>query len=174
MMPKHSLQILATRWSYLHWLQIWPPGGATCISLKLVKWHNFYWFKTWPPGCLTALPHYCLELPYWHYQLVLSWYQHQPESHQLSFQKGVSLTQWVTSAPIDRTPGVPGSDKNVHRYTSAISVTSLLSTQQGVCGFWKAGEIQSSRMTLAVLRITSARWSVKHFGAAEVRSYSHR
>ena len=29
-----------------------------------------------------ALPH-CLELSYWHYQLVLSWYLHQPESHQL-------------------------------------------------------------------------------------------
>ena len=27
---------------------------------------------------------HCLELPYWHYQLVLSWYPHQPESHQLS------------------------------------------------------------------------------------------
>ena len=33
-----------------------------------------------------ALPH-CFGLPYWHYQLVLSWYLHQPESHQLSLQK---------------------------------------------------------------------------------------
>ena len=33
-----------------------------------------------------ALLH-CLELPYWHYQLLLSWYLHQPESHQLSFNK---------------------------------------------------------------------------------------
>merc|ERR1719458_2201228 len=33
-----------------------------------------------------ALPH-CLGLPYWHYQLVLSWYLHQPESHQLSLHK---------------------------------------------------------------------------------------
>ena len=31
-----------------------------------------------------ALPH-CLGLSYWLYQLVLSWYLHQPESHQLSF-----------------------------------------------------------------------------------------
>ena len=31
-----------------------------------------------------ALPH-CLGMPYWHYQLVLSLYLHQPESHQLSF-----------------------------------------------------------------------------------------
>ena len=28
-----------------------------------------------------------LGLPYWHYQLVLSLYLHQPESHQLSFNK---------------------------------------------------------------------------------------
>ena len=31
---------------------------------------------------------HCLELPYWHYQLVLSWYPRQPESHQLSLHKG--------------------------------------------------------------------------------------
>ena len=36
-----------------------------------------------------ALPH-CLGMPYRHYQLVLSWYLHQPESHQLSFK---SVTQ---------------------------------------------------------------------------------
>ena len=28
-----------------------------------------------------------LGLPYLYYQLVLSWYLHQPESHQLSLQK---------------------------------------------------------------------------------------
>ena len=33
-----------------------------------------------------VLPH-CLGLPFWHYQLVLSLYLHQPESHQLSLQK---------------------------------------------------------------------------------------
>ena len=55
-----------------------------------------------------ALQH-CLELTYWHYQLVLTWYLHQPESHQLSF-KNVSYLH--TSGPIDRTPGTPGSDKN--------------------------------------------------------------
>ena len=36
------------------------------------------------------LPH-CLGLPYLHYQLVLSLYLHQLESHQ-KFQKGVSLS----------------------------------------------------------------------------------
>ena len=35
-----------------------------------------------------------------HIQLVLGWYHHQPESHQLSLHK------WR----IDRTPGIPGSD----------------------------------------------------------------
>ena len=29
----------------------------------------------------------CLELPCQHYQLVLRWYPHQPESHQLSLKK---------------------------------------------------------------------------------------
>ena len=35
-----------------------------------------------------ALPHR-LELPYRHYQLVLSLYLHQLESHQLSLNKGI-------------------------------------------------------------------------------------
>ena len=26
------------------------------------------------------------QQPYWHYQLVLSWYHNQPESHQLNFK----------------------------------------------------------------------------------------
>ena len=41
-----------------------------------------------------ALPH-CLGMLYWHYQLVLSLYLHQSESHQLSLQKGLSLSQFV-------------------------------------------------------------------------------
>ena len=59
-----------------------------------------------------ALPH-CQGLPYQHHQLVLSWYPHQPESHQLSLHMVLDgLTDWVTSGPIDRTPGTPGSDKH--------------------------------------------------------------
>ena len=27
-----KVQNLATRWHILHWLQIWPPDGATCIA----------------------------------------------------------------------------------------------------------------------------------------------
>ena len=54
-----------------------------------------------------ASPH-CLELPNWHHQFVLSWYLHQPESHQLSFK---SMSYLDRSRPIDRTPGIPVSDK---------------------------------------------------------------
>ena len=32
------------------------------------------------------------NLPYWHHQLVLSWYHHQPESHQQSLNKGLVCT----------------------------------------------------------------------------------
>ena len=34
---------------------------------------------------------------------------HQPESRQLSLKK---LSELETLGPIDRTPGIPGSDKN--------------------------------------------------------------
>ena len=72
MAPLALVANLATRWRHLHWLQIWPPDGATCISSKVG--HQVV---------SLALPH-CLGRLYWHYQLVLSWYLHQPESHQLS------------------------------------------------------------------------------------------
>ena len=66
---------LATRWHHLHELKNWPQDGATCISCKFS--HQLE---------SLALPH-CVGMPYWHYHLVLSWYLHQPESHQLSRQK---------------------------------------------------------------------------------------
>ena len=134
-MPLLALVVnLATRWRYLHQLQIWPPGGATCISCKLahqvaplalvqnlvIRWRHLHWFQSWPSGGATcrsykfghqvaslALPH-CLGLPYWHYQLVLSWYLHQPESHQ--FHKHHSLTDGHPDPKIG--PQIPWFDKN--------------------------------------------------------------
>ena len=51
--------------NFTNWFNIWSWGDITCIA----------WFKSLPPGCVTALPH-CVGMPYWHYQLVLSWYLH--------------------------------------------------------------------------------------------------
>ena len=52
-------------------------------------------------------------------KLFLSWYLHQPESHQISLKKMLYwLTHSVTSGPIDRTPGLPGSDKKVGQSTT--------------------------------------------------------
>ena len=51
------------------------------------------------------------KLPYWHNQLVFSWYHHQPESHQQSLKQS-SCTDIERLGPIDRTPETPGSRKN--------------------------------------------------------------
>ena len=67
------------------------------VQNLVIRWHHLHCLQSWPPGCITALPH-CLELPYWHYQLVLSWYLHQPESHQLSLHK---VSYSLTSGPKD-------------------------------------------------------------------------
>ena len=77
--------------------------GAICISCKIV-----HQIAPLAPGCVTCTA----TLPYWHYQLVLSWYPHQPASHQLSFKNALLLTDGQTSGPKDRTPGLPGSHKN--------------------------------------------------------------
>ena len=73
-------------------------GGAICIV-----------FKVGHQVASLALPH-CFGLSYWHYQFVLTWYPHQPESHQLSLQK----VAWRTDGHPDPKigPGTPGSDKN--------------------------------------------------------------
>ena len=114
MAPHALVQNLVTRWHHLHQFQIWSPDGATCIDSKHL--HFFFqiwppnssacisfkfchqmallWLEIWPPGWLDeshALPH-CLGLPNRHYQLVLAWYLHQPESHQLSLQQPLWLT----------------------------------------------------------------------------------
>ena len=52
---------LATRWRHLYLI----------VAYLVTKWHNLHHQD--------ASPH-CLELPYWHYQLVLGWYFHQ-QSH---------------------------------------------------------------------------------------------
>ena len=107
MAPLELVTNLATRCHHLYWfqiwplddyLQIWPPDGTTCITNKFAHQTKSH-----------ALPD-CLGLPYWHYQLVLTWYLHQPESHQLSLQ---NVLEWETTGPIDRTPGTPGSDKDM-------------------------------------------------------------
>ena len=120
--PFELVPNLTTRWRQLHWLQILPPDSPTCITCQFshqlalltlfvnfaTRWHYLHWFEIWQPGWLDeshALPH-CLGLPFWHYQLVLTWYLHQLESHQLSF-KNVSewVSEWQTSGHINRTPG---------------------------------------------------------------------
>ena len=110
-----SLENLITRWRHFHRLQIWPPDRAKCIICKFdhhmaplalvtdstTRSRQLHYLQIWPP--------HCLGLPYRYYQLVLTWYLHHPESHQLSF---TNVLEWRTSGPKDRTPGLPGSDKN--------------------------------------------------------------
>ena len=82
MVPLALVKILATRWRYLHWLQMWSPGGTTCISCKfdqlgeapciscksddqvappalvqnlVFRWRHFDCVQCWPPGCITCI-----------------------------------------------------------------------------------------------------------------------
>ena len=91
-----SVVIFATRWCHSHQLKIGPPSDTTCICSKLghqvaplalvpklaIRWRHLQILQICPP---LVASHY-LGLPYWHCQLVLSWYLHQPESHKLSFK----------------------------------------------------------------------------------------
>ena len=67
-------------------LATFPAPQPALVANLATRWHHLH------KSTSLALPH-CLELPSWHYQLVLTWYLHQPESHQLSLTKRYSLTQ---------------------------------------------------------------------------------
>ena len=66
MAPLALFANLATRWSHLHMLQIWPPDGTTCISCKfghqmalvqnlVISWRHLHCFQSWPPDCVTCI-----------------------------------------------------------------------------------------------------------------------
>ena len=69
-----------------------------------------------------------LKLPYWHHQLALGWYQHQPESHQQSFNQ--RCWRYIERpGPIDRTPETPGSGKiPISRFSSNLFHLLFIST----------------------------------------------
>ena len=85
------VQNLIIRWHHLHCLQSWPPGCVSCIA-------------TLPWIALLALS-VCIELV-----------SSSARVTSVKFHKGLSRTDGQTSGPIDRTPGLPGSDKNRVKY----------------------------------------------------------
>ena len=76
--------------NYIHFMicwklvQIWLMDDVSCIGSKVG--HQIE---------SLSLPH-CLRMLHWHFQLVLSRYLHQPESHQLSLQQPLLLTDRQT------------------------------------------------------------------------------
>ena len=99
-----------------------------------------------------ALPH-CLGRPYWHHQLVLSCYPHQPESHQLSLK---IVLQFQRSGPIDRTPGTPGSDKKKIEVNTTLHPNHPLK----ICGIWPTSVVFDSKSVVFDSNTTS--WPNSH------------
>ena len=64
MAPLALVAYLATRWRHSHWLQIWPPDGATCIGSKFghqmaplalvanldTRWNHLHSLQIFPPS----------------------------------------------------------------------------------------------------------------------------
>ena len=77
--PLVSFQNLTTRWRHQHWFQIWPPGGATCISYKFGhqmaplasvaistnSWHHWYSILWW--GNFDNIWHTCIAFQFAHH-----------------------------------------------------------------------------------------------------------
>ena len=92
---------------------LWRMGQPQNHSITFSHSISFYHYITF--SHCTTLSHLHFQMAckgfYWYHQLELSWYLHQPETHQLSQQ---NITDGQTPGPIDRTPGIHGSDKNLH------------------------------------------------------------
>ena len=82
-----SVANLAIRWPCLHPLQIWPPGGATCIATL--------------PWIALLASSVCIELV-----------SSSARVTSVKSQKGLVCMYLKRLGPIDRTPGIPGSDKH--------------------------------------------------------------
>ena len=124
MAPLALFANLATRWSRLHKLQIWPPDDTACISSKVghqmalvqnlvISWCHLHCFQRWPPDCVTciaSLPWIALLALSVSIELVSS--SARVASVKSTQGLSVSHSDGRTSGPKDRTPGLPGSDKD--------------------------------------------------------------
>ena len=90
----------ATRWRNLHGFQFWTPTGTTCINYKFATRDTCI-------AILHALP--------WNVLLALSvsigLVSSSARVTSVKFQKPLSVCQFETTGPIDRTPETPGSAK---------------------------------------------------------------
>ena len=80
---------------------------ANLTTRRVLKWHNLLCFQSWPPDCII-----CIATLPWIALLTLSVSIELVSSSarvtSVKSHKGVLRT----SGPKDRTPGLPGSDKN--------------------------------------------------------------
>ena len=117
------LPILATRWRHLHWLKIWPSDGTTCIFwvcisdlLQIDSKFGHQVTSLALLGSKVGRQVVSLALP-WNALFALSvCIEFESSSSRVTsvkFQKGVSVCLLERTGPIDRTPGIPGSDKYI-------------------------------------------------------------
>ena len=96
------------------------------------------------------------KLPFWHHQLVLRWHHHQPESHQ--FPKALVCMYVQRLRPIDRTPGTPGSVKNISFTNKVIFSCVITICSSGEPTAWKHCKT-ISRVPIRLLFYTGTQWS---------------
>ena len=104
---------LATRRHHLHQLQIGSPSGTTCIGSKFG--HQLAPFALLPK--LATRLHHCIATLPWIALLALSVSIELVSSSarvtSVKSTQPLGVCLWRTSGPKDRTPGFPGSDKNL-------------------------------------------------------------
>ena len=114
MAPLALIANLATRRHHLHQLQIRSPSGTTCIGSKFG--HQLAPFALLPK--LATRLHHCIATLPWIALLALSVSIELVSSSarvtSVKSYKPLVVCLWRTSGPKDRTPGLPGSDKNSH------------------------------------------------------------
>ena len=80
------------------------------VQNLVIRWHHFQCLQSWPPGCITCIA----TLPWialWPVSLSIELVSSSARVTSVKFHKGLGGTHGVTFGPIDRTPGLPGSDK---------------------------------------------------------------
>ena len=116
MAPLALVANLTTKWHLLHYLQIWPPDGTTCISCKfgqqmaqlglvqifVIRWCHFHCLQSLPPGCVTCiatLPWIALST-----SVGIELISSSASVASVKSAQGLRGSHWRTSGPKNRTP----------------------------------------------------------------------
>ena len=81
------------------------------VAYLTTKWFHLHCLQSWPPGC--RLRHLHCNIALSELSVSIGFVSSSARVNSVKFQKGLGVSDIMTSGLIDQIPGLPGSDKNI-------------------------------------------------------------